>query len=461
MARMPVLACARCVPAKQGHNQAMAGTGADENTLKGGEPGPGPVTDETGLEPVQLIAMSDAASRMGALMLGSGTGSFRVLQAMRQVAAALGIDHLQAQVTLTHIVSTTTRQGIFRTQVVEVPVRGVNADRIAALQTISRSLPDSSSVAELDALLDEVEHRPALYGTRRLVLAAAVACAAFAFLNNGGWAECLVVFAAVACGRFAQLLLARRKINQLACVLVAAAIGCAVYVTVTTGIRHLDPGAGGLHASAFTSSVLFLVPGFPLMTAALDLARSDLAAGIQRLTYACLIIFSAGLGAWMVVAVTGVSPATAPVPAIGLAALDALRLVAGFAGVFGFAVGFSTPWRFAVAAACIGSVANTARLTAIGLHLPQQFAAVGATFVVGIAAAFVSRYVRSPRIVLSVPAVLIMIPGAAAFRALVFLNDGQITLALADGVQAAIIVASLAVGLAIARVVTDRSWTLD
>ena len=80
---------------------------------------------------------------------------------------------------------------------------------------------------------------------------------------------------------------------------------------------------------------------------------------------------------------------------------------------------------------------------------------------VGIAAAFVSRYVRSPRIVLSVPAVLIMIPGAAAFRALVFLNDGQITLALADGVQAAIIVASLAVGLAIARVVTDRGWTLD
>src|SRR5580658_9824896 len=82
---------------------------------------PKPVTDETGHEAVQLVAMSDAASRMGALMLGSGTGSFRVLQAMRQVAAALGIDRLQAQVTLTHIVSTTTRQGIFCTQVVEVP----------------------------------------------------------------------------------------------------------------------------------------------------------------------------------------------------------------------------------------------------------------------------------------------------------------------------------------------------
>ena len=53
-----------------------------------------------------------------------------------------------------------------------------------------------------------------------------------------------------------------------------------------------------------------------------------------------------------------------------------------------------------------------------------------------------------------------MIPGATAFRALVFLNDGQITLALANGAQSAIIVASLAVGLVTARVVTDRSWTL-
>jgi uncharacterized membrane protein YjjB (DUF3815 family) len=60
-----------------------------------------------------------------------------------------------------------------------------------------------------------------------------------------------------------------------------------------------------------------------------------------------------------------------------------------------------------------------------------------------------------------VPAVLIMIPGAAAFRALVLLNDGQITLALANGVQAALIVTSLAVGLVIARVITDRNWTMD
>ena len=398
---------------------------------------------------------------MGALMLGSGTGSYRVRESMRRVGAALGIERLQALVTLREIVTTTTWQGIFRTQVVEVPAPGVNADRLAELEELSRSLPEGTTAAELNARLDEVEQRPRLHGTGQLVIAAAAACMAFAFLNNGRWAECVVVASAAACGRLVQLLLTGRKVNQFAVVLVAAAVAAAVYVAVTAEIRRIDPGASALRASAFTSSVLFLVPGFPMMTAALDLARSDLAAGIQRFTYASLTIFAAGLGAWMVVAVTGVSPAAESAPAIGLPALDALRLGAGFAGVCGFAVGFNTPWRFAVVAGCIGGVANTARLTAIGLHLPEQFAAVGATFIVGVAASVVAPYVRSPRIIMSVPAILIMIPGAVAFRALVFLNDGQVTLALANGVQAGLVVASLAVGLAIARALTDRGWTLE
>jgi hypothetical protein len=44
---------------------------------------------------------------------------------------------------------------------------------------------------------------------------------------------------------------------------------------------------------------------------------------------------------------------------------------------------------------------------------------------------------------------------------LVLLDDGQIALALANGAQAAIIVASSAVGLVIARIVTGWSRTRE
>lgn len=431
-----------------GHRPHVARAGADAG-------------DETNLEPVRLIAESVAVSRMGALMLGSGTGSFRVRQSMRRVAAAIGIDRLQAQITLSEIVSTTTRQGIFRTQVVEVPTPAVNAERIASLEALSLSLPKGSTVEELDRRLDDIEQRGALYRRWQLVLASAVACMAFAFLNNSTWLECGSVFLATAFARWVHLVLDRNRINQLAVVLVAAALASGAYVAVVAILRGTGAGAAELHSSAFTSSMLFLVPGFPLMTSALDLARLDFPSGIQRLTHACLVICSAGLGAWMLVALVGLTPSTSPAPAMNTPTLTILRLTAGFLGVAGFAIGFNTPFRLVVAAAGIGAAANTARLALVDGHLALQFAAIVATLGVGLAASVASRHLHCPRIVLSVPAVVIMVPGTLAFRALVFMNESRLTAALANGVQAALVVVSLAVGLALARVLTDREWTLD
>ena len=55
---------------------------------------------------IALAEKSDAVCRMGALMLGAGTGSYRVKAAMGRVAAALGIEELEAQVSLNEIVAT-------------------------------------------------------------------------------------------------------------------------------------------------------------------------------------------------------------------------------------------------------------------------------------------------------------------------------------------------------------------
>ena len=72
------------------------------------------------LTPAEILAeKSDAVCRMGALMLTSGTGSYRVKLAMGRVAAALGIEQLEAQVSINEIVATTRAHGTFRTQVVE------------------------------------------------------------------------------------------------------------------------------------------------------------------------------------------------------------------------------------------------------------------------------------------------------------------------------------------------------
>jgi len=61
-------------------------------------------------------------------------------------------------------------------------------------------------------------------------------------------------------------------------------------------------------------------------------------------------------------------------------------------------------------------------------------------------------------ITLSVPAVLVMIPGVAAHEALVALNGGDYGEAIAGILQVVLMVLSIMVGLVAAKLVTDRDW---
>ncbi|MGV9709196.1 threonine/serine ThrE exporter family protein [Gordonia sp. NPDC003424] len=425
------------------------------------QPGPEKPSGETGLEPLQLIARSDAVTRMGALMLGSGAGSYRVKEAMGRVGRALGIDEIDSQVNLTEIVTTTKKGRIFRTQIIEVPVLGVNSDRIAALESISRTAEPGLTVQNLHAQLDEVEHRRPRYNKALVALAAAVACGAFAFLNNGTWQECLAAGVAAGVGKFVQTVLGRARINQLAVVCVSAAVACLCFVLGSLLLGVIVHSPNLLQSSAFTSAVLFLVPGFALMTAALDIARFDFNAGISRLVYASTIILSAAIGAWAIATVSGLTPETEPAAPLPAASLIGLRILASFIGVLGFAVTFNTPLRIALCAASFGAVANPIRLALVDADLAAQVAAALATLIVGLFAAFFAERIQAPRITLSVPSMLIMVPGAAAYRALVYFNNEQIVQAVGNAVQAMIVVIGLAVGLAAARILTDKEWSLE
>ena len=126
--------------------------------------------------------------------------------------------------------------------------------------------------------------------------------AAFAFLNNGRWQECLAAAIAAGCGKLVQLLLRRLHLNHLVIIAVAATTACLVYMLSAQLLQHLLPTAENpLHEAAFTSAILFLVPGFPLLTAALDLARFDFTSGVSRLLYASLITRTASIAVLLLV----------------------------------------------------------------------------------------------------------------------------------------------------------------
>lgn len=415
---------------------------------------------EENLEPVELIRQSGIVLRTGQLMLSAGTGSYRVKNAMQRVALALGLDRHHAHVTLTEITATSHRGSIFRTEVTEVRSIGVNSDRLAELERLTRALPPHVTVDEVAAELNRIERKAPLYPPLVNALWGAMACGAFAFLNNGGPIEILGVLVGAGLGQYVRRAFAHRRYNQFGAAMVAAAVACLGYLGLVVGLEALgwvDPR----HEIGYVSAVLFLIPGFPLVTAALDLAKLDFSAGVARLTYALMILTSAALSVWAVSSIAGLSPDPVAPMVLAPVTMVALQALASFLGVLGFAFMFNSPGRMALTAAGIGMVANVVRIQLVDIGAAPQAGAAAAALIVGLLAAGLAPRVHVPRITVSVPAVVIMVPGAAAYRAVFFLNNGDMTQAIAFGMQAALVVVAIAIGLAVARMLTDRAWAFE
>lgn len=417
------------------------------------------LTAELRLEPVQFIARTDAVLRLGALMLGAGASSARVRDSMERAAHAVGIDELHCRVGMKDIVVTASRRQMFRTRVAEIARPAVDADRLTELKRLTEQLEPGLPAAELQRRLDRIEQRPRRYPTIIRVLGAGLACAAFALLNNGGWQEFVAVGIAAAAGQFVRMRLARLRTNEYLVVFLAAVTALLGYLLVAA-LLGLAGVPGGQHDAAVTSAVLFLVPGFPLVTGALDLARLDLNAGIARVVYATLILFATGTAVWGVATVFQATVTQTTGPLLDEPLLSVMRLLAGFVGVLGFAVLFDTPPAIALTAAALGAVANAGRLALVDGGLTPPIAAAAAALVVGLGAALVGPRLRAARVTITVPAVLIMVPGAAAYRAITGVIAGDTLTAIQNGFTTVFVVVALAIGLTVARIVTEREWSL-
>ncbi len=132
-----------------------------------------------------------------------------------------------------------------------------------------------------------------------------------------------------------------------------------------------------------------------------------------------------------------------------------------FIASYGFAMLFNAPQKACLLAAAIGAVINTGRLTAQDAGL-AWLAAVGlAALAAGLLAEPLSNVSKFSRVTLSVPAVVVMIPGVPLYRAVVAINNGQVTDALSQVVTVILVITSIGVGLAVARMATDRNWLFD
>ncbi len=407
-----------------------------------------------------LTEALDVLLRFGALMMRAGDTAFRVREAMTVLANPLGIDSLSVQVALNGLTATARRDGELVSITREIGPPGINAQRISTLERLAGSSRSGMTPHQLAAELDAIEAAPPLRSIPTVAIAIGLASGAFSYLNGGDTLGTAVAVVAGAAGQALRALLFRRHRNQYAvtalCAVVTAGLYCGLIASLAAG------GFGPGHAAGFIFSVLFLVPGFPLVAALLDVVQHQPVAALSRLFYAVMILLAAAIGLSAVAALAGLGATPSAPPSYTVDATTlALRALASLLGGFGFAALYNSSWRTVLAVGVLSLVGNDLRLALHdhGMALPP--ATFCGALAVGLLASLAQGRLGEPRIVLTVPSIIIMTPGLYAFQTIVMLNQGDVLAAIQAGAMCCFIVGAMAMGLAAARFVTERRWLVE
>ena len=413
--------------------------------------------------PASHASLTDKTSiicRLGGLVLRTGAGGWRVRDAVNRASRVLGVTST-VSVGLTDIECTVRDGAEQRSQTVVIPDSGVNTNMLIDLDDFLAEIDERGgeiSAHEYHTRMDELKAKKPLYSPAISGLASAFACAAFTFLLGGGPLEMFCAFIGAGLGQFVRRLVLAHKINQLLAVSAAVVVSCVAYLLVLFGVSFIVPDAME-HQMGYIGAMLFVIPGFPLITSALDMFLFDMRSGIERLTYAVLIILISTLIGWMLAVLLQLKPVDYIAYDLPEVTMCCLRLMAAFIGVFGFSIMFNSPIKVALTAGAMGSISDTVNLELVKYFgvAPEIGTFVGA-LIAGLLASAVWRKTQIPRTVITVPSIVIMIPGLYMYKSMFYMAQFETVDALTWLIRACMIVVFLPVGLTLARALTDSHW---
>jgi uncharacterized membrane protein YjjP (DUF1212 family) len=392
----------------------------------------------------------DVLLRFGALMLRAGNTAIRTREWMEVLAGKLGFEAISVSLTLDSVTASVRRAGDWATAMREIGPPGINAWRIGELEQLARTPVPGLTPREIAVKLAEIESASPQYSDPLVAAAIGAASGGFAFLNGAAALEMIAAAIGGAIGQWLRSWLSRRRLSQFGAAALSAVAASGAYVLLAVLAAHIGLGSAR-HPVGFISSVLFLVPGFPLIAALFDLLQYQTVAAVSRLAYGVMILLAVTLGLSIVITVGAVDLSRPPPldPAYPLKLL--LRAVASFAAGCAFAMLFNNSARTVLTLGLLAMAANMLRLVLLDAGMTLAPAAFFGALAVGLAAVLADRRYDIPRIAVTVPAIVIMVPGVYAFEMIVAFNRGQMLDALQAAASCGFVIGALAMGLAAAR----------
>lgn len=228
---------------------------------------------------------------IGAVLMSSGANTARIRITINRISQAFGY---AAELFITHRALTLTlndrtHEDVFSSTKRTSP-HGVNFKVVSGISRMSwRVVEEGWSIAAIRGELQRLTLLP--HYPRLLVLAmVSLSGASFCRLFGGNPVEMGIAFMASGLGLFVRQEAHKRDFNPYLCVYLAASAaalvaGAFMKVGLATKLEH-----------AFATSILFLIPGVPLINTFSDFVDGNFLTGLSRFSHGLLISFCIALG---------------------------------------------------------------------------------------------------------------------------------------------------------------------
>ena len=244
----------------------------------------------------ELEAILQTSLEFGMRVQMSGGYTARVRDSMQRVALGLGAERAETWVSSGSIGLAVNRGGWSRTSVRTTPAIGVNFTELSLLSRLSRAASGMSvdEVREQLATIADLDRR---YPLPLVLVMLGVSCGSFAALFGSNLVGIVLATVGGFAGASVRHFLMSRRFKPFIYCLFAALVSASVVLAFSGWTQTADVAA--------TASILFLVPGVPLLNGTADLLTSNYLNGVVRLTRASVILLASALGFALALAIWG------------------------------------------------------------------------------------------------------------------------------------------------------------
>ncbi|MGP1607707.1 MAG: threonine/serine ThrE exporter family protein [Moraxella sp.] len=230
--------------------------------------------------------------RCALLLMQYGAESVVAVDLTKRLGVSLGVNGVECALSFNAITLTTLYNGRCITTARNTVHQGINVSILVQIQRIVLDIEtqkrDEHTINIIEKRLDSIDR--STYPNNLMAFFVGMSCASFAYLNGGDLPIALITLVAGFAAMRTRIYLSSHHFNPFVVVII-----CAFVATILGAVAYfLDLGKNADVAVA--SSVLLLVPGFPIINALSDMLKGYINMGVGRWMFATMLTLSACVG---------------------------------------------------------------------------------------------------------------------------------------------------------------------